>query len=195
MLLLAAACAGPVLAPAPPSGELIAYGGGPGGARDACFTCHGLKGEGDAATPRLSGLNAGYLFKQLNDYAGERRNDGAMSPIAARLSEAERRAVAEYYAERAFEIDAARVPPPPVYAEGSPERGVRACAECHGDEGEGAGLGNPAIAGQPREYTLEQLRFFKRSMRRNDPQDVMGSASRPLMEEEIEAIADYLERS
>lgn len=37
----------------------------------ACNNCHGAKGEGnyETATPRLAGLDAGYISKQLRDFA------------------------------------------------------------------------------------------------------------------------------
>ena len=193
-LAFAAACSGPVRAPPPPSGELIVFGGGPGGPVDACFTCHGLNGEGEGATPRIAGTEAGYLLKQLNDYAHAARADDVMAPIARRLTDGDRGAVASYYAGRLRRDRASTTTAPNIYAHGSRERGVRACASCHGAAGEGRGLAFPAIAGQPRAYTIEQLRRFKRSVRRNDPRDVMGRAARPLSEAEIEAIAIYLER-
>jgi cytochrome c553 len=49
------------------SGRLVAMSGGAGGAANACFSCHGLDGAGDGvSTPRLAGLEAGYLLKQMN---------------------------------------------------------------------------------------------------------------------------------
>lgn len=50
-------------------GHLIVVGGGPGGAGAACFSCHGLQGDGDAggAFPRLAGLDVHYLAKQMDD--------------------------------------------------------------------------------------------------------------------------------
>lgn len=189
---LAASCGPVARAPAPPAGEVIAFGGGPGGAPDACFSCHGFAGQGDGATPRLAGLGAGYMQKQLRDYADGRRVDAVMGPIAQRLADSDARAVAGYYARRSA-VPVAAGAAPAIYGEGAPERGVRACARCHGERGEGRGLANPAIAGQPRAYTIEQLRRFQRSIRRNDPGDVMGRAARPLTEAEIEAIAVFLE--
>ncbi len=51
-------------------GALVAVSGGEGGARYACVTCHGARGEGNGFdAPRLAGLPAGYLQKQLEDYA------------------------------------------------------------------------------------------------------------------------------
>ena len=80
-------------------GELVALSGGEGGAARACFSCHGLDGAGDGVSaPRLAGLDSGYLQKQLDDYASDRRHDTVMSPIARPLSGPARQAVAAYYA-------------------------------------------------------------------------------------------------
>jgi cytochrome c553 len=188
----AGGCGGPVRAPAPPSGELIAFGGGPNGARDACFSCHGLNGQGDDLIPRLAGVQSGYIVKQLNDYAAARRADAIMIPIAARLSDRDMRAVAAYYASLA-PPPRTLATPPAIYLDGDPARSIAACARCHGERGQGQGSANPAIAGQPAEYTAEQLRRWRASVRRNDARDVMGRAARQLTDTEIDAVAAYLE--
>ena len=88
------------------SGKITAMSGGAGGAANACFTCHGLDGGGDGvAAPRLAGLDAGYLQKQLEDYASGLRPDDAMTRIAKALDQQGRREVAAYYAA---------LPAPPV---------------------------------------------------------------------------------
>ncbi|WP_325059962.1 c-type cytochrome [Vitreimonas sp.] len=195
LLALAAACgAGPVRAPPQMSGEVIAFGGGPSGAHNACFTCHGLEGEGSGFAPRLAGLDAGYLAKQLDDYAREFRPDDEMTPIAKQMSDADRRAVSLYYASLRYEAPAITAPPPAIYLHGDLSRGVLACARCHGDNAAGRGPGYPAIHAQPAEYTAEQLRRWRRGKRRNDGADIMGRIARGLSEQEIEALADYLER-
>jgi cytochrome c553 len=194
LLVITGACGGPIAQPRAPSGELIAHGGGPGGPADACFTCHGFNGEGEGRTPHLAGLNAGYIAKQLADYANETRRDPVMTLVARRMSDADRRAVARYYA--AIATPAPRMPSVrlALYHSGDGARGLRACANCHGHDGAGEGAANPAIAGQSAAYTAEQLRRWKRSARRNDARDVMGRAARALSEDEIEALALYIEQ-
>jgi cytochrome c553 len=191
--LAAVACSAPVIAPAPPDGELIAFGGGTGGPRDACFVCHGLDGEGDGVTPRLAGQSEGYLVKQMEDYAGRWRDHPQMSPIAARLDDGERTAVATYYSRLSEPYSQPRLSAggASLFVEGDQERGLPPCARCHGPQGRGSGLGYPALAGQPAEYISAQLQAWKASKRRNDPQDVMGSIARRLSDAEIDELALY----
>ncbi len=192
--LAIAACTAPVVAPAPPSGELIAFGGGTGGPRDACFACHGLQGEGDGEAPRLAGQSEGYLLKQMEDYAGRWRDHPQMSPIAARLKDGERSAVVAYYAGLPDTRGRLRqsVGGWSLFLDGDAERGLPPCARCHGPRGQGTGLAYPALAGQPADYVAIQLSAFKASKRRNDPQDVMGAIARSLTDAEIEALALYV---
>jgi cytochrome c553 len=192
---LAPACAAPVLPPGLKTGEIIAFGGGPGGATDGCFTCHGLKGEGDRLAPRLAGQLQGYLVKQLEDYAARWRDHSQMSPIAARLDDGDRLAVAAYYAAQQSTPprQAGGIPDGlQLFREGDPDRGLAPCAECHGAEGKGGGLANPRLAGQPVEYLEVQLRAWRAADRRNDPRDVMGAIARKLTDAEIGALVRYL---
>jgi len=198
--LCLAACAPQARQPDPftETGRVIAFGGGDAGARNACFRCHGFQGEGDGRhTPALAGLQAGYLQKQLQDYAVQTRPDEVMTPIARQLDDDDRRAVAAWYASltpvmaapaRTVESDLGRR----IYLAGLPERGVQACAACHGVAGAGRGLANPALAGQPAAYTVQQLQRWKSGERRNDPRDVMGAVSRRLEDHEIAAVAQWL---
>lgn len=59
----------------------------------ACSSCHGANGEGNMQTgfPRLAGLDAGYLFKQLQDFARELPPSGIeVDPIARDYSKTPR---------------------------------------------------------------------------------------------------------
>lgn len=177
------------------TGELVALSGGGAGARNACFTCHGLDGMGDGdAVPRLAGMDAGYLQKQMQDYADDRRRDDVMSGIARRLNDDERRSVVAWYASLPVADGPSNSAPSPViYARGDPRRGIIACATCHGDQGQGLGPGNPSVAGQPAAYTREQLMRWKRTDRRNDPRGVMTAAVAPLTSAEMDEIAAWLQ--
>ena len=178
------------------TGQGVAMSGGDGGARNACFTCHGLDGQGDGVSvPRLAGLDAGYLQKQMEDYASDIRHDATMTPIARRLDQRQRRAVAQWYAMMpAPASNVAPSPAPAVWMRGDPSRGVPACAACHGPSGLGVGPGNPAIAGQPSAYTIDQIERWRKAERRNDPRSVMAQAVAGLTDAETVAIARWLER-
>lgn len=175
------------------SGEIVALSGGDAGPAGACFRCHGLRGAGDGdATPRLAGLDSGYLQKQLEDYASGVRADPTMGPIAARLTPRARARVAAHYAAIAYTPPSISAPAPGVYANGDPARGLAPCAVCHGPTGRGAGRGNPAIAGQPAAYTHDQLQRFAKAQRRNDARAIMRTAAAALTAAERAAIAAWL---
>lgn len=182
------------------TGELVALSGGDGGATNACFTCHGLEGQGDGVSvPRLAGLDQGYLHKQMEDYATDLRYDPVMGPIARGLTPADRLAVSAWYSSMSADAEALTPPielslgTPDIYARGDASRGLQPCAVCHGASGEGAGPGQPALAGQPAAYTAEQLRRWKSADRRNDPRGLMLNIAQRLTEAEIDAIAAWLE--
>lgn len=197
--LFAAGCQPPVRADDPftASGEMIAVSGGDAGARGACITCHGLGGEGDGElVPRLAGLPAGYLQKQLRDYAAGLRPHASMQVIAKALTEEDRRKVARYYAglDPAPGAGPRAVAAPQaagLYHRGDPARGLVPCAACHGPAGEGAGQANPPLAGQPAGYLAVQLAEWRAAKRRNDPNGVMLHAARPLTDAEIAGLAAY----
>ena len=82
-------------------GEKIYRGGNTATGVPACSACHGPTGSGNpkAHFPLIHGQFAAYVEKILNDFkSGERGNDasGIMRSAAAKLSEAEISAVADY---------------------------------------------------------------------------------------------------
>lgn len=178
------------------TGELIALSGGDAGAPNACVTCHGLNGEGNGAgTPRLAGLDRGYMTAQLEAYASGRRRHPEMEWIARKLTSVQQDAVSAYYAARPYAADAARpigtTEATRLYHRGDPARGLLACAACHGARGEGTGSANPPLGGQPAGYLAEQLAQWRQGARRNDPQGVMLRISQALSRREAAALADY----
>ncbi len=182
------------------SGELVALSGGDAGAGGACHVCHGMKGEGDGnLAPRLAGLDQGYLLRQLDYFANGQRQHPQMSWIARRLQNDDRLRVADYYAS----MDAPKTAESPdtpscspaardLYQKGAPRRGLAACANCHGKDGEGYGPGNPALAGQPSAYIVEQLRQWRSGERYGDPLGVMRRAALALSQQEIRELGAYV---
>ena len=64
----------------------------------ACASCHGEKGVGTEALPRLAGQHKRYVLEQLMAFnGGSRTNDHAiMNSIASKLTEFEMQALAQY---------------------------------------------------------------------------------------------------
>lgn len=166
----------------------------------ACASCHGKDGAGMASFPRLAGLDAAYLEKQMQDFVEGSRQSPVMKPIAQALSPADRAAMAAYYA--------ALPPPPapaqPATADGSPgarialhgkwSQNVPACVQCHGPGGRGVGEHFPAIAAQPAGYIAAQLAAFRDGSRTNDPLELMRHLADGLSEEETTAVAQWFSR-
>lgn len=178
--------------------EAIAQRGA--GQTTACATCHGKDGGGQSAFPRLAGMNAIYLRKQLEDFAGGRRDNALMKPIATSLSAEDRSAMARYYQALPVPPALARTAKPSAKDGGVGERlatrgawdkGVPACVQCHGPGGTGVGSDFPALAGQSSAYIAAQLQAWRSGTRRNDPLELMRHLSGRLDENEISAVADW----
>jgi cytochrome c553 len=174
------------------SGDLIAMSGGEGGARYACVTCHGARGEGNGFdAPRLAGLPAGYLQKQMEDYATGLRVHGVMRDAAGFLDSHERVRVANHYA--ALPPKALPSANEEAVADTTPALYAEACQQCHGVEGVGTGNGPPLNA-QPAFYLVQQLQDWQVSKRRNDGNHVMLKVSQQLDAGEVRQLSLYLSR-
>jgi len=172
------------------SGELIAMSGGEGGARYACVSCHGARGEGNGFdAPRLAGLPAGYLQKQMEDYAAGLRPHEVMRDAARFLDSHERVRVANFYA--ALPPQALSPATADALAAQTPGLYARACQQCHGVEGVGSGNGPPLNA-QPAFYLAQQLQDWQVSKRRNDGNHVMLKVAQQLKPEEVRQLSLYL---
>ena len=79
-------------------GEKIYRGGIAATQAPACAACHGATGTGiPKQFPRLAGQHADYIVQQLKTFrTGERANAPMMATIAAKMSDSEMQAVADY---------------------------------------------------------------------------------------------------
>ncbi|WP_417791485.1 c-type cytochrome [Stutzerimonas xanthomarina] len=174
--------------------------GGANPAAMACITCHGAEGEGMAAAgfPRLAGLPAGYMRKQLGDFASGARANPTMQPIAAALSAEEADAVTAMLAdkpgpqvERVGRTSAVEGPGETLALRGAWERNIPECVACHGPSGVGVGDAFPPLAGQSAQYLASQLTAWRQGTRKNDPNDLMGHIARSLTDDEVKAVSAY----
>ena len=167
----------------------------------ACISCHGAKGEGLGAFPRLAGTGQAYLLAQLDAFAGGSRKNPIMQPIAQNLTPTERQAVALYFSELPAPLVASDPAQPSSSNTGAwlATRGrwadqVPACAQCHGPGGSGVGTQFPPLAGLPAAYIAEQLQAWKAGNRPPGPLALMSGIAKKLSDAEVSAVAAYYEK-
>jgi cytochrome c553 len=152
-----------------------------------CKGCHGLDGKGTIpAIPTLAGQTERYLIASLTEYRDGKRAHAALRDISTRLSEADARNVAAYYAGLppiAGEAGAASVSP---YDSG---RKVAAqCTSCHGEDGNSKTPGTPSLAGQQPGYFVTAIREYLTGARPTAP---MHMLVRDMSRLDLENVALY----
>ena len=167
----------------------------------ACISCHGAKGEGLGAFPRLAGTGQVYLLAQLDAFAGGSRKNPIMQPIAQNLTSIERQAVALYFSQlpAPFVASDSAQPSPSNTGAWLATRGrwadqVPACAQCHGPGGSGVGAQFPPLAGLPAAYLAEELQAWKAGNRPPGPLALMSDIAKKLPDAEVRAVAAYYEK-
>lgn len=182
------------------SGWQIATQGTPQGVA-ACVSCHGARGEGSAAFPRLAGTGQAYLQAQLDAFGAGSRKNAVMQPIAQKLTAAERTEVTKYFSQLPAPYLAADAAQPLPADEGAwlATRGrwpdnLPACAQCHGPGGSGVGAQFPPLAGLPAAYITAQLQAWKAGSRPPGPMALMPGIAQKLTEADMTAVAAYYEK-
>ena len=149
--------------------------------------------------PRLAGQAAGYLAKQLDDFASGRRTSPVMTPLAKSLTEQQRRDVAAYFASLATPYETAVGPADAVLLErgrllarsGDESKQLQACANCHGPGGSGERFATPYLEGQSATYLATTIKEWKSGARANDAGKQMVVVARRLDDRDIAAVAAY----
>lgn len=165
---------------------------------ERCAYCHELDGNSRTERlPRLAGQRPEYLAKQLRDFRSGAR-DSSMQATAELLSDPDMAEVARHFSRQPVLSSGAPAPggPAPVEPgpalrlnrEGDAARHLRACAGCHGRDGEGRGV-RPRLAGQHAAYLQTQLVLFRDGKRAND--DVMRAIAAALTDSEIQSLSRY----
>jgi cytochrome c oxidase subunit 2 len=151
---------------------------------DICQGCHGVFAQGNAelGAPRIAGLDAQYLGRQLADFRDSRRGAGAgdafgaqMVTIASMLDDTTIGRLAAY-------VSAMPEVQVPTTLSGDGKAGRAAyttCAACHGVNGEGSvSLGAPRLAGMTDSYLARQFAAYASGMRGSAAGDDRGAAMR-----------------
>jgi len=199
----------------------VIYTNGFGDDVPACAGCHGAGGMGadDMGTPRLAYQVQKYIWKQLEDFATDKRMDNVMyqmNDIAKALTEEQRRDVAAYVhtlktpfmgsdldqmrkdGEEIGEVYKGQI----IVEYGIESRGISACMSCHAFHGRSAGNMYPAIGGQRYVYLKHELEAFRlgattkssddEMARDNDPLAQMRKVAANLTDEDIANVAAFL---
>ena len=167
-------------------------------AETVCVACHGADGNSAiAANPILAGQGSAYLFKQLTEFKSAVRKNDIMAGMASTLSEEDMKSVALYFSQQKPKPSAASddklvAAGQSLWRKGDFERGIPACAGCHGPTGAGIPAQYPRLSGQYAEYTTTQLKNFRIEERSNDPARVMRTIADKLSDKQIKAVADYI---
>ncbi|HBL54970.1 MAG: c-type cytochrome [SAR324 cluster bacterium] len=169
-----------------------------------CLACHGADGMGnkDLNSPKIAGLSAWYLERQLKNFkaglrgANPKDNFGMqMRPMALTLPNDQAIAdMAAYVSNMPEKKISSNV-------SGDTNAGKAAymlCQACHGANGGGnKALNAPRLAGQHDWYLVRQLKNFKAGIRGTKTGDTYGAQMRPMAmtlanDETVNNVAAYI---
>jgi cytochrome c553 len=157
---------------------------------EACTACHGPAGNSaDPQFPSLAAQPPTYTFYQLIQFREERRKDPRMSPFAAKLTDADMKDIAAYFAAQKI-APPALAPDPAKVAAGKAVADGNHCGSCHTNTYYGQNH-IARLAGQHYAYLVKELRGFKTGAR-PDIDGTMASAAQPLTDSDIQNVAHYL---
>lgn len=156
---------------------------------DGCRSCHIQtdRFQKAEAIPSLDGMPAEYFVPALKSYiTGERKNE-IMSQFKGSLSDRDIYNLSAYFA--------ARVPKKaPQTGNGNAANGkiaARACAGCHGYDGNSLNPHIPNLAGQSARYLIKATRDYRDGVRRSL---LMGPPVKNLSDKTIANLAAYYSR-
>lgn len=151
-----------------------------------CTTCHGVDGGGNVGVqaPRLAGLPAWYLKRQLENFRAGIRGSNvadddarAMQMVAASMSDTD-------IADAIAWVGSWSIAPAEATVSGNVNQGrtvFQRCGVCHDVDGVGnEGLGAPPLAGQNDWYLIKQLQDFRQGNRGTHPDDHFGAQMIPM---------------
>lgn len=164
-----------------------------------CAACHAVDGNSAAAAnPKLAGLTAEYLNKQLTDFKSGARKNPVMGGIVASLTPQDMLNLAAYFSAQQPKPGTSKdqtlaLQGQKIYRGGVLGAGVPACASCHGAQGKGIPVQFPRLAGQHGEYIYSQLNSFRVGTRANDGAKMMQTIAAKMTDADMKAVASYIQ--
>jgi cytochrome c553 len=165
-----------------------------------CIGCHGIVGyQGDFPqvykVPKIAGQDARYIASALTAYRAGDRKHPTMHSVASSLTDQDIADVAAYYAQ----LGKPDAPVPEALAKPIPDHlrtAMATCVSCHGANfSKPTDPGTiPRLAGQYPDYLQVALKSYKveGNPHYGRANAVMGAMAKPLKDETIVEIADYL---
>ena len=162
-----------------------------------CIGCHGNDGNSTSElNPKLAGQGENYLAKQLTDFKSGARQEQHMTSMVEAISKEDIPHLAAWFASQKRTYSANKTGNPQgrqIFHTGLDSKGVAACNGCHAEDGKGNdAIGFPSLAGQHADYITKQLKDFRRGTRHND-NGMMHNIAKQLNDDEIKALAEYVE--
>ncbi|MDG2252740.1 MAG: c-type cytochrome [Methylophilaceae bacterium] len=164
-----------------------------------CIACHAIDGNSSISmNPKLAGQHSAYITKQLMNFKNGTRENAVMAGIVASLTEDDMKNLGLYFSMQSLKLSSAKTNGKgslgeKIYRGGLSEKGVPACASCHGPAGHGVPDVYPRLNGQHSEYSLSQLNLFRLEKRTNDEGVMMRMIAQKLTEKEMLAVSDYIQ--
>ncbi len=164
-----------------------------------CAGCHAVDGNSAvAANPKLAGLTAEYINKQLNNFKSGERKNPVMGGIVASLSPQDMLNLTTYFSAQQAKPGTSKdqelaLVGQKIYRGGVQGAGVPACASCHGPQGKGIPTQFPRLAGQHSDYIYTQLNDFRIGTRANDAAKMMRSIAQKMTDADMKAVAAYIQ--
>ena len=168
----------------------------------SCVACHGDNGISlNPVWPKLAGQNPKYLTAQLHEFKkgpDGNRNNAVMYGIAMTLSDSDINNLSDYYASLKPTVGVVKDDylelGRNIYRGGNMDIKMQACISCHGPNGQGNyAAAIPMLSGQHSQYTYQQLKNFQISSRSNDYNKMMRNIVHRMTDEEMKAVASYIE--
>jgi cytochrome c553 len=163
-----------------------------------CSACHGADGNSAVPNfPKLAGFDPEYVVHELKQFKSGARKSDVMGPVVANVDPGDFKALGDYFGAQkrspgkvqdAKAAEAGRK----LYDEGDEQKGIPACGGCHGRDGAGSKR-FPRLAGQHREYLVDQMNNFKAGKRDYPAARPMREVAKLMSADDIRASAEYLQ--
>lgn len=165
-----------------------------------CVACHNVDGNSsNTEWPTLAGQSPEYTYEQLKLIKSGKRIAPLMVGQLDNMSDQDLKNISAYFAEQTPKLGAkldkaVAALGESLYRGGNPEKGIPACAACHGVTAAGIPMSQyPRIAGQQTAYTVKALNDFAQEKRKGTAnQKIMKEIAGMMSEEEIKAVSAYI---